>query len=160
MLGGLGSAFPCCFASDREAPPKCASKSAQVGQGETAKRSPAGYPGVPVTDMADAQLKALKALQVQRVALLTPYMEELSLANAEMLESKGIRVVNRWALKAMGKTGRVTMGLCCDELTSAVAPSEIVAWVLQADRPEAEAVVIGCSALRACQANFLDPLEA
>ena len=33
-------------------------------------------------------------------------------------------------------------------------------WAVRADRPEAEAMVIGCSALRACQASFLDPLEA
>lgn len=32
------------------------------------------------------------------MALVTPYTEELSLANAEMLESMGIRVVNRLGL--------------------------------------------------------------
>lgn len=66
--------LPCrCACPNHEAPPKCANKSVQVGQGRAEHLAAmrfgsllAGYPGVPVTDMAQAQLFALKALQVLR----------------------------------------------------------------------------------------------
>ncbi|CAL1135138.1 unnamed protein product [Cladocopium goreaui] len=102
-----------------------------------------------VTDMAQAQLEALKALQAKQVALLTPYIEELSQANAEMLESMGgFRVVSR-----------LTMNLPTDDLTSAVPPAEIADWAVRTDSPQADVVVIGCSGFRACQPDFLDALE-
>ncbi|CAK9003590.1 Cell division cycle protein 48 homolog (Valosin-containing protein homolog) (VCP) [Durusdinium trenchii] len=95
----------------------CTSFSFTLGSAKVREQISAGYPGVPVTDMATAQLEALKALKAQRVALLTPYIEELSRANAEMLETMGqVQVVNR-----------LTMNLPRDELTSAVPPAEIVA---------------------------------
>ena len=127
----------------------CTSFSFTLGSAKVSEQISAGYPGVPVTDMAQAQLKALKALQAKRVALLTPYIEELSKANAEMLESMGgFQVVNR-----------LTMNLPTDDLTSAVPPAEIADWAVRADSPQADVVVIGCSGFRACQPNFLDPLE-
>ncbi|CAK9012651.1 unnamed protein product [Durusdinium trenchii] len=128
----------------------CTSFSFTLGSAKVREQISAGYPGVPVTDMATAQLEALKALKAQRVALLTPYIEELSRANAEMLETMGqVQVVNR-----------LTMNLPRDELTSAVPPAEIAEWAVRVDRPEADVVVIGCSGFRACQPDFLDPLEA
>jgi len=112
----------------------CTSFSFTLGSAKVSEQISAGYPGVPVTDMAQAQLKALKALQAKRVALLTPYIEELSKANAEMLESMGgFQVVNR-----------LTMNLPTDDLTSAVPPAEIADWAVRADSPQAD-VLRHCS---------------
>lgn len=44
------------------------------------------HPGVKTTDMARAQVAAIRALGVRRVALLTPYVEKVSVANAATLE--------------------------------------------------------------------------
>lgn len=127
----------------------CTSFSFTLGSAKVREQISAGYPGVPVTDMAQAQLEALKALQAKQVALLTPYIEELSQANAEMLESMGgFRVVSR-----------LTMNLPTDDLTSAVPPAEIADWAVRTDSPQADVVVIGCSGFRACQPDFLDALE-
>merc|ERR1711879_817836 len=98
--------------------------------------------------MARAQLAALKGLGAKKVALITPYLEELSIANAAMLTSGGVIVVKR-----------LTMGLDRDELTSAVTPDCIAEWAIAADCEEAEVVVIGCSAFRACGVGFIDSLE-
>ncbi|CAJ1417457.1 unnamed protein product [Effrenium voratum] len=127
----------------------CTSYSFTLGSEKVREQLNAGLPDVPATNMADAQLLALKALNVRKVALLTPYIEELSVANAAMLESSGLEVVKR-----------ITMNLPTDELTSALTPPEIAQWALRVDVPCADCVVIGCSALRACQENFLDDLEA
>ena len=74
---------------------------------------------------------------------------DLADRNAAMLEAQGLRVVSR-----------ATMGLDRDELTTAVEPASIAAWCRATDVPDADAVVIGCSAFRACEAGFIDALEA
>lgn len=107
-----------------------------------------GNVNVKTTDMARAQIAAVKALGAKKVALLTPYMEELSVANMRMLEREGIEVVKR-----------ATMGLDKDELTARVTPECISEWVEAVVCPDADAVVIGCSAFRACSPGFIDALE-
>jgi maleate cis-trans isomerase len=100
------------------------------------------------TDMATAQIDGIKAVNGTKVALLTPYIEEVSLANQETLEKAGLTVVNR-----------LTMGLTTDEQSSQLRPDVISEWARRVNCEEANVVVIGCSALRACQPNFLDELE-
>ena len=100
------------------------------------------------TDMATAQIDAIRAVGGTKVALLTPYIEEVSKNNAVTLENAGFQVV-----------ARLTMNLPRDELTSRVSPNEIATWAKQVDCLDADVVVIGCSAFRACQPNFLDELE-
>lgn len=104
---------------------------------------------VKTTDMARAQAQALQELSATKIALVTPYIEDVSLANVEMLKTYGIEVVSR-----------LTMDLDKDELTSAVAPASILEWAVAANCPEAEAIVIGCSALRACEPGFIDDVES
>ena len=54
---------------------------------------------------------AIRAVGAQRVALATPYVEAVSVANAEILEKHGLEVVSR-----------KTLGLPRDELTTKVDP--------------------------------------
>ena len=101
------------------------------------------------TDMSRAQAAALRALGADRVALCTPYLEDVSQANEKMLEDNaGVSVVSR-----------MTMGLDRDELSSLVTPECIRRWAIATDCADAQAVVIGCSALRACAPGFIDALE-
>lgn len=129
----------------------CTSMSFMLGPERVDAEFEAANPGVATTDMARAQAAALSALGARRLALLTPYVPEVADANARMLEGsgEGVRVVKR-----------ATMGLSKDTQTSAVAPSCIAEWALAVDCPEADALVIGCSAFRACGAGFIDDLEA
>ena len=99
--------------------------------------------------MARAQAEALLALGVTRVALLTPYIPEIATRNAEMLTSAGIEVV-----------ARSTMGLTHSHMTDKVSKDTIRAWAREVDCDGAQAVVIGCSAFRACEPDFIDGLEA
>jgi maleate isomerase len=118
-----------------------------------------GYPFLQnTTDMASAQIDGIRAVGTAidgstskiKVALLTPYIEEVSKANARLLENAGFQVV-----------ARLTMNLPRDELTSKVSPEEIALWAkkVRCDS-NCDVVVIGCSAFRACPfPGYLDELE-
>lgn len=52
------------------------------------------------------------------------------------------------------------MGLTHDSMTDKVSPGTISEWAVAVDCDDAECVVVGCSALRACGPGFIDELEA
>lgn len=105
-------------------------------------------PGVKTTDMARAQIGALRAVNATRVAMVTPYIEDLSAKNQITLESAGFQVVRR-----------ITMGLESDMDINRVSEECLLKWAISANCPEADALVIGCSSLRACGQGFIDEVE-
>ena len=127
----------------------CTSLSFTLGADRVDAELRSGFPDATTTDMARAQAAALKALGARRVALVTPYVEAIADKNAAMLEAQGHAVV-----------ARATMDLDRDELTTAVEPACIAAWCKATDVADADAVVVGCSAFRACGRGFIDALEA
>lgn len=141
----------------------CTSMSFSLGAERVDALLQSACPGARTTDMARAQAEALGALGVEHVALLTPYASELSKLNVIMLED--LTAINIRIRPGGTRTGgvkvvkRVTMCLERDELTSLVTEGSIAEWAMLADCPEAEAVVVGCSALRACGPGFIDRLE-
>merc|ERR1719162_1641001 len=126
----------------------CTSMSFTLGPDVVDQQLCQSNPNVKTTDMARAQIAAVKAIGAKKVALLTPYVEELSVANMRMLEREGIEVV-----------GRATMGLHNDELTARVTFECISGWVDALVSDEADAVIIGCSAFRVCSPGCIDALE-
>lgn len=133
----------------------CTSLSYTLGPAHIDNQLRAANPSAATTDMARAQMAALQALQVERVALVTPYIQELADANAAFLESG-----EQAGARAIHVVSRATMYLERDELTSQVDKQTLQAWVQAVDRDDVEAVVIGCSAFRAAERGFLDELEA
>jgi maleate isomerase len=100
-------------------------------------------------DMAEAQAEAVKALGASRIALLTPYVEEVAKHNAAMLrEMVGVEVVSQH-----------NMGLVTDVQITGVEPEEIRRLALSINCKTAQIVVLGCSAFRACQPGFISDLE-
>lgn len=128
----------------------CTSMSFTLGKDAVDKLIKDAVPGVAVTDMARGQAEAIRVLGAKSVALFTPYIESVSLANVAMLEKcAGVEVVSR-----------LTMGLERDEQSSLVSIQCIREWAKAVDVEGADLVVIGCSALRACPPNgFIDELE-
>jgi len=100
-----------------------------------------------VTDMARAQLAAVRALGMRHVALFTPYTDDLSRQNANMLGA------------AAQVVSRATLGLRHDRETSALSSLQVAALVAGMDTDGADGIVVGCSAFRACQPGFIDSLE-
>jgi len=106
--------------------------------------------GSKVTDMWQAVLAALHIVGTKRLAVLTPYIAEVSTKNVQLLESAGFRVVSSMSL-----------GLPRDVETSAVTQesiAECVQCLIHTGEPDV--VFIGCSAFRACSPNFISDLEA
>jgi len=126
----------------------CTSMSFVLGTNEVARRLGPACPGAKTTDMASATVAALMALGISHVALLTPYIDDIASRNVAMLESCGLKVVNA-----------INMRLEYDHETDKVTPDSILDWAVAADHEDAEAVLIGCSALRACGPGWIDNAE-
>ena len=127
----------------------CTSMSFVLGKERVGQQLRGACPHAKTTDMASAQAAALAELGVRNIALVTPYIPEIANKNSEMLASSGLNVV-----------AHETMGLSHDSMTDKVSKATIREWALAVDCDEAEALVIGCSAMRACEPGFIDELEA
>lgn len=127
----------------------CTSMSFVLGPRRVDELFRAACPHAVTTDMARAVVAALRALGASRVALITPYIQDIAAKNAAMLQDSGFEVL-----------AHKTMGLTHDSQTDKVSRATIRAWAEATDCDGAQAVVVGCSAFRACEPGFIDELEA
>eukprot|EP00929_Paragymnodinium_shiwhaense_P011003 TRINITY_DN1161_c0_g1_i1.p1 TRINITY_DN1161_c0_g1~~TRINITY_DN1161_c0_g1_i1.p1 ORF type:complete len:278 (-),score=49.86 TRINITY_DN1161_c0_g1_i1:1220-2053(-) len=128
----------------------CTSLSFTLGE----ERVAALFGDRPHTDMWRSVLAAFKQLcrPGGKVALLTPYVNQVHQKNAALLHDAGYDVV-----------ASHNLGLTVDEETSAVDPDYLAecAKVLAVESPAApDLIFIGCSAFRACMPGFITQLEA
>jgi len=92
---------------------------------------------VPVTTTATAVIRVFKKLGISKVSIGTPYNEELNRLEADFFEKSGIKVLD---IKALTLTGEEMHFL----------PLERVAeLVREVDKPEADAVFLSCTNLKA-----------
>lgn len=91
---------------------------------------------VRATTTATALLAALRALEVTRVALATPYVDELNDLEVSFLETQGFQVIG---MRGLGIGTDPEIGQVPYERTRSLARS--------VDSPEAEAVFISCTGL-------------
>jgi maleate isomerase len=103
--------------------------------------------GVPAVTAAGALLKSLEALGVHRVGLACPYVPELAAAARRFLEEGGLEVV----ATAFPETRLTSKG------QRDLRPEDAYELALRADAPEAEALVLSCTDLRAVEA--IDAIE-
>lgn len=93
-------------------------------------------PDVPVVTPIGSVLKALSALNVGRLAVVTPYVDEVNALVARTLTGAGIEIVSARTL---------------DQLTGAqmylTAPEVFFEAALAADTPEADALFISCTGI-------------
>lgn len=86
---------------------------------------------LPTTTTTTSVVDALKRLNIKKVSIAMPYLEEVSRTAAKFVEDSGIRVMN---MKWLGKTAGM-----CD------VPKEVVYRLAkEVDHPESEAVFISC----------------
>lgn len=149
--GNIGRAAAMCLPSSEITAVglSCTSMSFVLGPDRVDEQLTRACPNAKSTDMARAQAAALHALGVTRVALVTPYIQDLAERNAAMLSSTGVEVVSH-----------KTMGLTHDSMTDKVSLETIRKWAEATDCDDAQAVVLGCSAMRSCPPDFIDELEA
>jgi ectoine hydroxylase len=106
------------------------------------------HPNAFTTDMASALLAALDHVGVRRPALLTPYVDELHARNLDLLAAAGMPAV-----------AHRNLGLRTDGEITRISQASLAELAAAVDTPEADVVVLGCSAFRACTPGFIDALE-
>ena len=113
--------------------------------------------GIPTLTTSAAVIEALNRLEVRKVAVATPYNEELNEKEREFLESQGIRVTN---IKGLG-LAQLSPNYPLSKMD--VSPigllESYVAYKLakDVDNKEAEGIFISCTGLRTIE--ILQPLE-
>ncbi len=100
--------------------------------------------GVPATASATSVIRAFRELGVQKVSVGTPYNEDLTRREADFFEQAGIRVVKIKGLDLGGEMADLPL-------------EEVKNLAREVNRPEADAVFLSCTDLRALP--VLAPLE-
>ena len=118
----------------------CTSGTVALGEDVTHAELSRAVPGAKATSLAGAVRKALSAMGVKRLVLGSPYTEELNANVVRFLEEAGFEV-----LAAHG------MGLQYDTEMTRVAPDYIIDYARAIDRPDADAVLLSCGALRSIE---------
>ena len=116
----------------------CTSGTVVLGYGAVADSIHAARPDTPVATPITAALEAFRLLAVSRVAVLTPYIDEVNAPIAAYLENCGIEIA-----------GFTSFKLASNDAMARTTPNAIYEAALQADRPEAQALFISCTAIRA-----------
>ena len=107
---------------------------------ELATKIKAGSGAVSLT-AAGSLIHAIKTLGAAKVGFASPYLGEINVQAMDFLRSNGIETVNCADIgRPLGNYGQ-------GELT----PDEVYTLALQADHPEAEAIVLSCTDMRSVE---------
>lgn len=116
----------------------CMSASVVIGDEAVTSTIRDAKPGVPVVTPADASVRAFRALGVNRISILTPYLVETSRPVAEYFAGRGFDVASVTCL-----------GMEDDRDMARISPAALVDLAADAIAADAEALFISCTAVRA-----------
>jgi maleate cis-trans isomerase len=100
-----------------------------------------------VTTTGEAVVDAMKALEIRRVAMLTPYDEDVTGREIDFLASHGIAVTNYACLDIEDNLER-----------GSITPEETFRNALKLDLGDADGIFSSCANVRVVEA--IDPLES
>ncbi|ASJ72072.1 aspartate/glutamate racemase family protein [Granulosicoccus antarcticus] len=116
----------------------CTAASVVIGDDAVTEAIQRSRPGVPVVTPAGAAVKALRALNVSKVAILTPYLIETSQSMADY-----------FSRNKFGISDFECLGLEDDREMARVDHHSIVEAACRLDGPDNEAIFISCTGLPA-----------
>ena len=116
----------------------CTSGTVVMGYDSICGRIHAARPGVPCITPITASIAALNRFEAHRLAVLTPYIDNVNGAIAACLETHGKSIA-----------GFTSFQIEDNEEMAALPGEAIYQAALEADRPDAEALFISCTAIRA-----------
>ena len=119
----------------------CNSASVVIGDDAVTAAFGASKPGVAVVTPPLATCKALQALGAKRISILTPYLAETSAPVAAYFANAGFEVASFTCL-----------GMDDDREMARISPETLVELAREAMDPQADALIILCTALRAAEA--------
>jgi len=96
--------------------------------------------GVPAIATAGAVVAALRALNVKKVAVCTPYVDFVNESETSFLQDYGFEVLSMHGLQ-LGETQAERRGI------GRVPPQHVWRMAREADRPDADAIFISCTNL-------------
>ena len=117
----------------------CTSASVVIGHDAVAERIHADRPGIPCVTPLSAAYAGFERMGVTRIAVLTPYVDEVNAMIARHIESHGMELA-----------GFTSFHMADDREMANLPPEAIYQAALEADRADAEALFISCTAIRAC----------
>ncbi|MCV2866723.1 arylmalonate decarboxylase [Defluviimonas sp. WL0075] len=124
----------------------CTSGSLVIGEDRVFAELSKGAPGAQTTSLISGVLRALRALDARRVAVATPYLDEINAREVTYMQRAGFEIC---AIRGLN--------LEKDSDMIRVRPEAIARLAVSVDRPDADAVFISCGALRSL--DVVDALE-
>jgi len=124
----------------------CTSGTAAIGAKEVQRLIQISQPGVPCTNPIDAATAALNALQVEKISILTPYIDSVNQAISDSFEGQEFNILN---IEGLGIESDIDM--------TRVPLAALTEAALQVCDPKAEALFISCTAVRS--SLIIDTLE-
>lgn len=116
----------------------CTSASVVIGDGEIEAALKTGRPAVPVVTPTCAAVRGLRAFGARHISVLTPYTVETSRPMAGYFAGKGFEI-----------TSFSCLGFDDDREMARIAPAAFVELAREATAPDADALFVSCTALRA-----------
>ncbi len=101
----------------------------------------------PISTPAGGAVRAFRAMRVEKIALMTPYLPETTAPVADYFKAQGIAVVKRHSL-----------GHADDRDMARLDGAAVMEAALEADHPGAEALFLSCTAISAL--DVIPRLEA
>lgn len=124
----------------------CTSGSLVLGEDKVVDALRTGAPNARPTSLITSVIRALKALEVSKIAVATPYLDEVNDREKNYLQDRGFEVTRICGLN-----------LRYDSEMVRVRPERIADFAKTVDTTDAEAVFISCGALRSL--DIVDELE-
>ena len=124
----------------------CTSGSLIIGEDAVFHELRQGAPHAVLTSLITSVIRALRALNVTRIAVATPYLDEINTMEARYLENAGFEITRIEGLNLIKDSDMIR-----------VTPEHIAEFAASTDTPDADAVFISCGALRSL--DVIDALE-
>lgn len=124
----------------------CTSGSLVIGEERVNAELKRGQPGAKPTSLIAGVLAGLKALKARKVAVGTPYINEINIQERDYMTAAGFDILDITGL-----------GLEKDSDMVRVTPDFLAEFITAIDRPDADAVFLSCGALRSVE--ILDAVE-
>lgn len=124
----------------------CTSGSLVIGEDRVAAELSKGVPNAKATSLIAAVIGALRAIDAKRIAVATPYLDEINRQEVQYLENAGFHVTQISGLQLEKDSDMIR-----------VSPQYLAEFARQADTPDSDALFISCGALRALE--IIDQLE-
>ena len=115
----------------------CTSGSLVIGEQKVFAELNRGAPGAVATSLISGVIRALNILGAKRIAVVTPYLDDVNRREVDYLEAAGFKVVSLCGLNLEKDSDMVR-----------VAPDYIAEFALALDRADADAIFVSCGALR------------